>query len=596
MSAPDLQSRRGSPVSAPSAVRPTRIRLRPWQSEALERFASVRRPDFLAVATPGAGKTTFALTAAVQDLADHPGRRLIVVAPTEHLKHQWARAALRFGLHLDPRWSPRDGELPADMHGIVTTYQQVASSARALAGLSRDAFVVFDEIHHAGDDRAWGSAVLEAFEHAARRLSLSGTPFRSDTSAIPFVEYHLDEARADYEYGYGDALADRGVVRPVYFPRINGFMEWVAPDGEVLSATFDDELVREQANQRLRTALSLDGQWLPVVLDQAHGRLVALREHHPEAAGLVIASDQAHAQAIARVLRDRHRIDAVVATSDDPDASEKIAGFAASVDPWIVAVRMVSEGVDLPRLRIAVFATTTTTELFFRQAVGRVVRWTPGLHGPGSRTQPAYFFLPDDPRLRRHAAEIAESRRHSLRRRRGSEDESASVAPDEPDLAGDDDEQMSLFSVIGAVALDADVDGRHVDGHGRTPHGEPGLGVFDDDPDDPGGGRDPEGVEVVLLPPPLPGGRYASIGADDTDADTAGADAMSGLTQRERKSRLRDVNADLVADLSRSTGWGYVQVNAELNRLSGIRRISEATLEQLESRAEHARRWLRRAG
>ncbi len=579
-------------MTAPTAVRPTRIRLRPWQSEALERFANTKGPDFLAVATPGAGKTTFALTAAVQDLADHVGRRLIVVAPTQHLKHQWSRAALRFGLHLDPEWSARDGALPGDMHGIVTTYQQVATSSRALAGLSRDAFVVFDEIHHAGDDRAWGTSVLEAFEGAAKRLSLSGTPFRSDTSAIPFVDYHLDEARADYEYGYGEALADRGVVRPVYFPRINGFMEWVAPDGEVLSATFDDELTREQANQRLRTALSLEGQWLPAVLDQAHERLTALREHHPEAGGLVIAVDQAHAQDIARVLRERHGVRAVVATSDDPDASSHIAAFATSTDPWIVAVRMVSEGVDLPRLRIAVFATTTTTELFFRQAVGRVVRWTPGLHGPGARTQPAWFFLPDDPRLRRYSAELSESRRHSLRKRRGDDEDAPSVEPDDVGELLGDDEQMSLFSVIGAVALDGDGDG---DGSGST---APGLGVFDDDPEDPGERHDPEGVELVLLPPPLPGGGHVAVRADDASSGTGGpgADPMASMTQRERKARLRDMNADIAAELVRSTGWGYVQVQNELNRLTGIRKVSEATLEQLESRLEHGRRWLRRAG
>ena len=120
-----------------AAIRPTRIRLRPWQSEALDALTLKQGPDFLAVATPGAGKTTFALTAAVQDLGEHPGRRVVVVAPTQHLKHQWADAALRFGLHLDPEWSARDGILPPDMHGIVTTYQQVSTSAAASSGRCR---------------------------------------------------------------------------------------------------------------------------------------------------------------------------------------------------------------------------------------------------------------------------------------------------------------------------------------------------------------------------------------------------------------------------------------------------------------------------
>ena len=330
----------------------TRLRLRPWQSDALAKLRASERSDFLAVATPGAGKTTFALAAAVHFLRENRGSRLIIVAPTQHLKVQWAEAAARLGLHVDPDWSPREGSLPRDMHGIVTTYQQVASSAAALRVLASDSFVIFDEIHHAGDDKAWGSSVIEAFEVAAQRLALSGTPFRSDTSAIPFVRYHIDEAVPDYEYGYGEALADRRVVRPVFFPRINGFMEWIAPDGETWSATFGDELDRERANQRLRTALSLEGDWIGSVLHQAHDQLMKLRKVHPDAGGLVIAMDQAHAQGIASLLRARYGVKAVVAVSDDPLASEKIARFSETDDPWIVAVRMVSEGVDIPRLRV----------------------------------------------------------------------------------------------------------------------------------------------------------------------------------------------------------------------------------------------------
>ncbi|MBM3662719.1 MAG: DEAD/DEAH box helicase [Actinobacteria bacterium] len=568
-----MDRRRGGAV----VPRPTRIRLRPWQSEALDALGNCARPDFLAVATPGAGKTTFALAAAVQDLAEHPGRRLVVVAPTQHLKHQWAAAALRFGLHLEPEWSARDGVLPADMHGIVTTYQQVATSSAALARLARGAFVVLDEIHHSGDDRAWGSAVLEAFEGAARRLSLSGTPFRSDTSAIPFVDYHLDEARADYEYGYGEALADRGVVRPVYFPRINGFMEWVAPDGEVVAATFDDELSRERANQRLRTALSLEGDWLPIVLEQAHERLVTLRRTDPTAGGLVIAMDQAHAVGIAELLRSR-RVPAVVATSDDPDASARIAEFTNGTEPWIVAVRMVSEGVDLPRLRIAVFATTTTTELFFRQAVGRVVR-----HVRGVRDQRAFVFLPDDPRLRRYSAELVELRRHSLHRR-AERAEGPSAGLDDASLG--EGEQMSLFSVIGSVALAAD------EATARSGADAVAPGVFGDAEDGAVDGVEPEGVELVLLPPPLPNGGTAAVAAGGDE----GGDGAPEPSVREQRIRLRDLNADVAKELVRSTGWSHPSVNAELNRLAGVRRISEATVEQLQRRLDHGRKWLRRAG
>ncbi len=547
------------------------VRLRRWQIEALDCLDAHPGPDFLAVATPGAGKTTFALTAALRHLAARPAHRLVVVAPTSHLKHQWTHAAARFGLHLEPQWSSSSGRLPGDMHGIVVTYQQVASNPGALRQHAEDCLVVLDELHHAGDDRAWGDAIRIAFQPAARRLAISGTPFRSDTQAIPFVDYHLDEARPNYEYGYDHALADRRVVRPVWFPRINGFMEWTAPDGAAMSASFDDALDRQGSSQRLRTALSLDGEWLPTVLDQAHQRLMILRRSHPAAAGLVIAADQEHARGIARLLHHRHRVSAVITTSDDPAASTRIARFAESTLPWIVAVRMVSEGVDIPRLRLGVFATTTTTELFFRQAVGRFVRHT----GGASVDERAWLFLPDDPRLRTWAAAIAEQRRHSLARVQRVDDENGPTF-DEADLDAIDAEsveQLSLFAALSSRVLDT----------------EATVSVFDEVPDmglDPLDGVDDvdDGSFPVDLPaPPRPGaGRHSAPLPDDLD----------GRPLAEVKRELRAANADLGLHLVRYTGMSHREVNGRLNRLAGVRRVTEATVEQLRQRADHAERWI----
>jgi len=549
----------------------TSIRLRPWQKDALEKLLASDADNFLAVATPGAGKTTFALTAAAHHLADRSCRTLVVVAPTQHLKLQWAESAHRLGLHLDHDWSARDGELPADMHGIVTTYQQVSTSAPVLRTLSAGAFVILDEVHHAGDDKSWGESVLTAFSGARRRLALSGTPFRSDTSAIPFVEYHLDEARPDFEYGYGDALTDGRVVRPVYFPAFGGHMEWVAPDGAEMSASFDDALDFQRANQRLRTALSLEGQWLPKVLAEAHAQLLGIRRVHPNAGGLVIAMDQEHAQGIAAVMRQRFGVSPTIAVSDDPMASAKIHRFSSSNDPWIVAVRMVSEGVDIPRLRIGVFATNTTTELFFRQAVGRLVRWTKGV-----RSQKAFLFIPDDPRLRRWATGIAEQRRHSLQKRRREHDEALGFdeAPlddrEAAERAESGDEQMSLFSVISAVA---------------TEESTVQNSLFSEDHpdrwDDDGDHVLDVGLEVRLAVPPPPG------------AGAAGAEA-GGRTRKQLKTELRDANAELVRELVRFSKLDHRAVNAELNRLAGVRRITEATVEQLQVRLDRGNRWLRK--
>lgn len=531
---------------------------RAWQLEALRRLEASPRADFLTVATPGAGKTAFALMAIRRALDAKRARRVVVVVPTQHLKAQWARAAEAFGVDLEPAWSEGGGTLPGDVHGVVVTYQQLASSGRALRGIARGGFVVLDEIHHSGESKAWGDGVRRAFELATVRLGLSGTPFRSDANPIPFVRYEADEAVPDFEYGYGDALADGGVVRPVFFPRVNGIMEWTAPDGTHAAHTFDDPLEGAAASQRLRTALSLEGEWLPAVLARAHAELEAMRAHDPTAGGMVIACDQGHARGIARLLRERLGVVAAIATSDDPAASQRITRFAAGTSPWLVAVRMVSEGVDIPRLRVGVYATTTATELFFRQAVGRFVR-APSGAGDGADPR-AVVLIPDDARLRSFAALLQEQRRHALHRRRESgvrgDLDLDPAAQRNADLAAP---QLSLFAPISAVALDE--------------HGRPIVAA--------GSG---------------PGGWTAIAAAQVEAADDAGGGAgmATPRSRGERKRMLRERNAARARAIARQKGLSHGEVNAELNRRAGIRRVDEATEADLAKRLEAAEAWLRK--
>ena len=552
----------------------TSLRLRPWQRQAFDKFTAIAdgEANFLAVATPGAGKTTFALACARWALAQQR-RRVVVVAPTSHLKVQWSLAAHRIGLQLDPDWTPTGG-IAKDVHGIVTTYQQVATgtTARALKGIAHDAFVILDELHHAGDEKAWGDAVRIAFSGAHRRLCLSGTPFRSDTNSIPFVRYDNDQAFADFEYGYGDALRDGGVVRPVYFPRVDGHMEWSAPDGSLLSATFQDELNRDGMSQRLRAALSLEGEWLLHVLRQANERLLFIRETHPQAGGLVIAMDQEHAHAISGLIRRNFGVNAQVVVSDDPGASKKISAFANSTEPWLVSVRMVSEGVDIPRLRVGVYTSTVSTELFFRQAVGRFVRWQRGL---GS--QQAFVYLPDDLRLRTHAFQIMEARRHVLRRRDANGDEIIESPDDARSEAFDetakefDPEQLSLFSVLSAVATGTQI-------HAVTPSGVAIPFAFgQDEPDLP----EPEFADDPLLELSLP-----EIPTD------AGLVPEYGRSVFEIKDDLRQKNAALAKRLVDMTGWSHGRVNGEMNRIAQVVSVTSATADQLERRFRKSSTWL----
>ena len=225
--------------------------LRAWQEAALKKYLADLPEDFLAVATPGAGKTTFALRIATELLAAGDVHRVTVVCPTEHLKYQWAEAAARVGIRLDPSYTNSQGALGSRFDGAALTYAQVAANV-SLHRSRTDSIrtlVVLDEIHHGGDARSWGDAIREAFTPARRRLALTGTPFRSDESAIPFVRYVEEtggarRSRADYSYDYADALRD-GVVRPVMFMTYSGQMRWRTRAGDEVAARLGEPLTKD---------------------------------------------------------------------------------------------------------------------------------------------------------------------------------------------------------------------------------------------------------------------------------------------------------------------------------------------------------------
>ena len=171
-----------SPAFPQRAPWGTSALLRAWQAEALQQYLDAAPRDFLAVATPGAGKTTFALRVAAELLHARTVRKVIVVAPTEHLKVQWADAAAKVGIQLDPGLAGSRKGRSKQYDGVAVTYAGVAATMFAYEALvaREPTLVILDEVHHAGDALSWGEAVREAFRLATRRLALTGTPFRSD--------------------------------------------------------------------------------------------------------------------------------------------------------------------------------------------------------------------------------------------------------------------------------------------------------------------------------------------------------------------------------------------------------------------------------
>lgn len=260
--------------------------LRDWQKEALEKYRLANRRDFSITATPGAGKTRAALALAQKLISVGQADHIVVVAPTDHLRTQWAEDAGNSGIFLDPSLPQSAPGVTSDYNGYVTTYAQVAVNPEVHARRvnARKTFVIFDEIHHAGDGLTWGDAVLTAFSRAHRRLCLTGTPFRTSIdSTIPFMHYEPQPdgsmiSTTDYAYGYGDALKDH-VVRPVTFAAYSGTSTWQDADGGTFAAGLsDDDMGADMERKALQGVLDPEGSWIPHVFTSAHERLIQVRE------------------------------------------------------------------------------------------------------------------------------------------------------------------------------------------------------------------------------------------------------------------------------------------------------------------------------
>ena len=520
--------------------------MRAWQREAFDGWTAARGADTLIVATPGAGKTRLAARLAHALLTGGDVARAIVVVPREHLKTQVARAMAQAGVELDHHFSNATATLASDVHGAVVTYQQVAFAPQLYRSLAAvPTLVVLDEIHHAGEEATWGSALRDAFGTARFRVALSGTPFRSDGTPIPFVRYDAGLSHADFSYDYAAALRD-GVCRALVFPLHGGEAEWISRDGRAMRASFETALERRHEAERLRTALTQPA-WVGDVVQKAHLKLLALRmSGHPDAGGLVAAMNQDHARFIAGLMQRRLGITPQIVVSDLDDASQRIAAFASSRDPWIVAVHMISEGVDIPRLRVGVFASNVVTEMYFRQFCGRFVR-TSGHRHDGE----AYVYVPDDARIRGLAARITLDVRAALRDRNDLPDDLAARADAQrPDRASDEGQYASIH----AIATES-----HTLDFG--PLFNPAA--FDSSA--------PEGP--------------ATVPESSTVHD--------GLTQAERKVRLRRDLQGLVARVSATFTVDHKWIHATLNERCGGP-IATATLAGLEMRRRVAAGWLAR--
>jgi superfamily II DNA or RNA helicase len=588
--------------------------LRGWQQAAYEEYFRAAKRDFLLVATPGAGKTAYALTVAADLLAQREILAVTIVTPTEHLKYQWAQAARQFGIAIDPSYRNAQGRAGASFQGVAVTYAQVAAhpALHRARTEGRRTLVIFDEVHHAGDALSWGEAAREAFEPARRRLALTGTPFRSDANPIPFVTYTPEadgskRSASDYVYGYGPALAD-GVVRPVIFLAYSGEMHWRTRAGDEISATLGTPMTKDQIAQAWRTALDPAGDWIARVLEAADKRLTEVRRAMPDAGGLVIAGDHESARAYAALLRRISGVRPVVVLSDDPTASRKISAFAASDARWMVAVRMVSEGVDVPRLAVGVYATSVSTPLFFAQAVGRFVR-------ARQRGETASVFVPSVPVLLAFAAELEAERDHVVRvlerdpEAELSEAERERNTPDDLELGDRSIEVLKASATFDRVLFDGGEFGTAI--AAGSPEEEDYLGLP--------GLLEPDQVAHLLrkrqaaqlaarsasagtgrtAAPTAPMASTANTGdtgntghtGNTGDTGTTGSKAKAPTVSREELAALRKELNGLVGAWSHRTGQPHGVIHNELRSACGGPALPQASADQIRARIETIRAW-----
>jgi superfamily II DNA or RNA helicase len=301
-------------------------------------------------------------------------------------------------------------------------------------------------------------------------------------------------------------------------------------------------LSTREASRRYRTAISTDlPEGLPRILREADARLRTIRQDgHRDAAGLVVAADSQHARQIAKLLHETTGTRPVVVLHDEARSAARLAAFTRSRDPWIVAVNMVSEGVDIPRLRVGVYATAAKTAMIFRQIVGRYVRVI-----PERPTEPSWLYVPADPILHNHAATIERELTAPLRR------------PGETDPSDLDDERAERLVTERSptpefVPLSAEVVSQ--------------MTLFG-------------GVEPVPSPVAT---RWQTATADREVQPSDATEPVPATPAFERRARLREERHRLVSEVRRRDGSSHREINQWLNRKVGIASVEQATIPELE--------------
>lgn len=378
------------------------MKLRKWQQECIDaafnKFSSGGK-HFLALATPGAGKTHMSSSLAKKLIAYDMIDLVICFAPSTIVANDFEEI---LSMTLNARFDGLLGSL-----GLASTYQNLQHIDESFWKLFKRfrVLVIFDEIHHCSgsnvkNSNAWGEKIIEHIqEQATYTIALTGTPWRSDKAPIVLSSYcsKTNKVICDYRYGLKDAINDNVCRMPEIIAIDNDNIS-VLDNNEHFSYTSFLDLL-SQAILPYQEIIDNDGVIFQL-LQRANNKLQIIRNKNHDAGGLIVAYSVEHAKKIQRILYDKLAITAVVVTYREDEPTKIIRNYRYGSDEWIISVGMISEGTNIPRLQVCCHLTNIKTEMHFRQILGRILRFT------NSEDQSAALFIPAEPKLVEYAYRV----------------------------------------------------------------------------------------------------------------------------------------------------------------------------------------------
>ncbi|MEH6457183.1 MAG: DEAD/DEAH box helicase family protein [Cocleimonas sp.] len=378
------------------------MKLRQWQADcinlALKQYLN-GTSHFLALATPGAGKTLMASELADQLLKNNMVDLIICFSPSSIVSQDFSES---LQLKTQERF---DGLLGA--RGRSLTYQSLQYLDDNFWQLFERyrVFVIFDEIHHcAGSNidnaNAWGEQIILNIQDKARyTLALTGTPWRSDAAPIVLSNYihPSNKISCDYVYGLSEAITD-DVCRVPHIIAIDNNNISVVDDVDTKTFSSFKSLLMESVVPYQE--IIENEAVIKYVISSAQKKLNWIRTLNSDAAGLIVASSVEHARQISTLMKTNFNEETVVVTYRESEPTSIIKHFRYARSKWIISVGMISEGTNIPRLQVCCHLTNIKTEMHFRQILGRILRMT------GSKNQEAVMYMPAEPKLLEYAYRV----------------------------------------------------------------------------------------------------------------------------------------------------------------------------------------------